>query len=175
MTREGGCAMCMVSVHRPVNAVLFDNGRCSPAILLWIFFINSVIGSKDCRWCLPAIESIAGIHILKFYRSRDVFSRYCIYHFEDFTCVHPVSIDSGKTHQKSPAHTSVFRGFFAICVWQIFKTGWTISFPHHHPAHYTNMFCIFMLFRPSFTNTEGGKGWNWIWCPPICLKSAKNI
>jgi hypothetical protein len=29
--------------------------------------------------------------------------------------------------------------------------------------------------RPSFTNTEGGKGWNWIWCPPICQKSAKNI
>jgi hypothetical protein len=45
-------------------------------------------------------------------RSRDVFPRYCIYHFEDFTCVLLVSIDSGKTHQKSPAHSSVLRGFF---------------------------------------------------------------
>jgi hypothetical protein len=32
-----------------------------------------------------------------------VFSRYRIYHFEDFTCVLPLSIDSGKTHKKSPA------------------------------------------------------------------------
>jgi hypothetical protein len=57
-------------------------------------------------------RSIAGVHIVKFYQFRDVFSRYRIYHFEDFSCVHPVSIDSGKTHQKSPAHFSVFRGFF---------------------------------------------------------------
>ncbi len=40
-----------------------------------------------------------------------MFSRYRIYHFEDFTCVPPVSIDSGKTHQKSPVHSLVFRGF----------------------------------------------------------------
>jgi hypothetical protein len=55
-----------------------------------------------------------------------VFSRYRIYHFEDFTCILPVSIDSGKTHHKSPAHSSGFRGFFAKCVWQIFKTGCTV-------------------------------------------------
>ncbi len=72
---------------------------------------------------MPAIESIAGVHIVEFYRSRDVFSRYCIYNFEGFTCVLLVSIDSGKTHQKSPAHSSVFRGFFAKCVWQILKPG----------------------------------------------------
>ncbi len=41
-----------------------------------------------------------------------MFSRYRIYHFEDFMCVLPVSIVNGKTHQKSPAHSSVFRGFF---------------------------------------------------------------
>jgi hypothetical protein len=38
-----------------------------------------------------------------------------IYHFKDFTCITcipPVSINSGKTHQISPAHFSVFRGFF---------------------------------------------------------------
>jgi hypothetical protein len=51
---------------------------------------------------------------IEFYQFRDVFSRYRIYHFKDFSCVHPVSIDSGKTHQKSPAHFSVFRGFCAI-------------------------------------------------------------
>jgi hypothetical protein len=124
---------------------------------------------------MPAIESIAGVHILKFYRSRDVFSRYRIYHFEDFTCVPPVSIDSGKTHKKSPAHSSVFRGFFAICVWQIFKSSCTISSPHPHPVHYTYMFCRFMLFRPNFTNTEGGRGGTEYDAPPICLKSAKNI
>ncbi len=44
--------------------------------------------------------------------SRDVFSRYRIYHFEDFTCVLPVSINSGKTHQKSTTYSSVFCGFF---------------------------------------------------------------
>ncbi len=68
---------------------------------------------KDSGWCFPAIESIAGVHIVEFYRFRDVFSRYHIYHFEDFKCILPLSIDSGKTHQKSPAHSSVFRGFFA--------------------------------------------------------------
>jgi hypothetical protein len=62
---------------------------------------------------LPAIESIAGVHILYFYRFRDVFSRYRIYHFKDFTCILPLSIESGKTHQKSPAHSLVFCGF--IC------------------------------------------------------------
>ncbi len=41
-----------------------------------------------------------------------MFSRYRIYHFKDFTCILPVSIDSGKTHQKSPAHSLVFLGFF---------------------------------------------------------------
>ncbi len=40
-----------------------------------------------------------------------MFSRYRIYHFEDFTCVPPVSIDSGKTHQKSPAHSLVLADF----------------------------------------------------------------
>ncbi len=30
------------------------------------------------------------------------------YHLEDFTCAPPVSIDSGKTHQKTPAHSLVF-------------------------------------------------------------------
>ncbi len=72
-----------------------------------------------------------------------MFSRYRNYHFEDFTCVHPVSIDSGKTHQKSPAHTSVFRGFFAICVWQIFKTDFTISSPH--PTQFTILTCFAYL------------------------------
>jgi hypothetical protein len=74
------------------------------------------------------------------YRSRDGFSRYRIYHVEDFTCILPVSVDSGKTHQKMPAHSSVFRRFFATCVWQIFKTGCTITSPYPHPVHYTNMF-----------------------------------
>ena len=55
--------------------------------------------------CNPAIESIAGVHILYFYRFRDVFSRYRIYHFHDFSCVLPLSFDSGITHQKSPAHS----------------------------------------------------------------------
>jgi hypothetical protein len=118
--------------------------------------ISIFYGSKDSGWCFPAIESIAGVHIVEFYRSRDVFSRYRIYHFEDFICILPLSIDSGKTHQKSPANSPVFGGFFAKYVWQIFKTGCTITYPHPHPVHYTNMFCRFMLFRPSFTNTEGG-------------------
>jgi hypothetical protein len=46
-----------------------------------------------------------------------------IYHFEDFTCILPLSIDSGKTHQKSPSHT-VLR-IFCKSVWQIFKAGCT--------------------------------------------------
>jgi hypothetical protein len=77
------------------------------------FLLNLFQESKDCGWCFPAIESIAGVHIVEFYRFRDVFSRYRIYHFEDFTCILPLSIDSGKTHHKSPAHSLVFRGFFA--------------------------------------------------------------
>ncbi len=91
-----------------------DSGRCSPAILVWKLFFELILRAKDSGWCLSAIESIAGVHIVQFYQFRDVFSRYRIYHFEDFSCVHPVSIDSRKTHQKSPAHSSVFRGFFAI-------------------------------------------------------------
>ena len=103
-----------------------------------------------------------------------MFSRYRIYHFEDFTCILPLSIDSGRPHKKSSAHSSLFRGFFAKCVWQIFKTGCTITYPHPHPVHYTNMFCRFMLFRSSFTNTEGGKDRGGIkyYAPPIGLKSA---
>jgi hypothetical protein len=61
---------------------------------------------------LYRVDSGSTVHIVQFYQFRDVFSRYQIYHFEDFSCVHPVSIDSGKTHQKPPAHSSVFRGFF---------------------------------------------------------------
>ncbi len=76
-----------------------------------------------------------------------MFSCYRIYHVKDFTCILPVSIDSGKTHQKSPAHSSVFRGFFVKCVGQIFKACCTITSPHPHPVHDTNI--------------------------PICLKSAK--
>ncbi len=83
-------------------------------------WINIFEGSIDSEWCLPAIESIAGVHIVEFYWSRDVFSRYHIYHVKDFTCILP-------THQKSPAHSSVFRGFFAKCVWQIFKAGCTTT------------------------------------------------
>ena len=56
---------------------------------------------------------MAGEHIVEFYRSRDVCSRYRIYHFEDFTGILSVSIDSRKTNKKSPAHSLVFRGFFA--------------------------------------------------------------
>ncbi len=41
-----------------------------------------------------------------------MFSRYHIYHFKDFACILPLSIDSGKTHKKSPAHSLVFRRFF---------------------------------------------------------------
>ncbi len=105
----------MVSIDRPLNT------------------LNFRIFKKK----FPAIESIAGVHIVEFYRSQDVFSRYRIYQFEDFTCILPLSIDSGKTHQKLPANSSVFGGFYP------------------HPVHYTNMFCKFMLFRPSFTNTGG--------------------
>jgi hypothetical protein len=75
----------------------------------------------------PAIDRV---HIVYFYRSWDVFSRYRIYLFKDFTCILPLSIDSGKTHQKSPAHFLVFRGFFCKCIWQIFKTGCTTKYIH---------------------------------------------
>ncbi len=74
-----------------------------------------------------------------------MFSRYRIYHFEDFTCVPPVSIDSGKTHQKSPAHSLVFRRFFEKCVWPIFQTGIAITSNHPHSVHYNNMFCRFTV------------------------------
>jgi hypothetical protein len=80
---------------------------------------------------VTAVESTAGEHIVRIYRYREVFSRHHIYHFEDFTCVPPVSINGGKTYQKSPAHSSVFRGFFlsSKCAWQIFNTGYTIISP----------------------------------------------
>ncbi len=97
---------------------------CLKKILIYTFQV-----SKDSGWCLPAIESIAGVHIVYFYRSRDVFSRYHIYHFKDFTCILPVSIDSGKTHQKSPAHSLVFRGFFCKMYLADFQ-GWL-----YHKVH----------------------------------------
>ncbi len=87
-----------------------------------------------------------------------MFSRYRIFHLEDFTCVPSASIDSGKTHQKLPAHFLVFHRFFAKCVWQIFQTGFTFTSPHPHPLHYTNMFCRFMLFRPVSQTQNGVRG-----------------
>jgi hypothetical protein len=69
-----------------------------------------------------------------------VFSSYRIFHFEDFTCVPPVSIDSGKTHQKSPAHSLVFRNFFCKFVWQIFQTGFTIT--SLHPTQFIILTCF---------------------------------
>jgi hypothetical protein len=64
--------------------------------------------------CNPAIELIAGVHILYFYRFRNVFSRY--------------RVDSGITHQKSPAHSLEFRGFLQNIIWQIFKAGCTTKY-----------------------------------------------
>ncbi len=69
---------------------------------------------------------------------QDVFSRYCIYYVEDFKCILPVSIDSGKTHKKSPAHSS-FRGFLQNVFGRFSRLA--ITSLHPHPAHYTNMFC----------------------------------
>ncbi len=133
-------------------------------------FINTFQGYKDSGWCLPAIKLIAAYTLFNFIdpgmcspaiafvilKISHVFTRYRSIAGKHITCVHPVSIDCGKTHKKSPAYTSVFRGFFAI-FWQIFKTGCTIS-SHHHPVHYTKMFCIFMLFRPSFKTQKGERG-----------------
>ncbi len=91
------------------------------------FLLNLYQETKDSRWCLPAIDSIAGVHIAQFCRFRDVFSRYCINKFHDFSCVLPVSINSGKTHQKSPAESiylfsSVSADFVIIVFWQIFSS-----------------------------------------------------
>ena len=84
----------------------------------WIVLIK-ICSKQDSGRTSPAIESIAGVHIVYFYGYRDVFSRYRIYHFKDFTCILPLSIDSGKTHKKSPAHSLVFRGFF----WKMYLAG----------------------------------------------------
>ncbi len=189
LKNDPGEGVCVVSIDNPVNPLHFHQFKFflknpdtlnskkknfSSKTSFHVFWPDHVAsGVKkfdtaiflwqklDSGWCLPAIKSIAGVHIVEFYRSRDVFSSYLIYHFEDFTCILLVSIDSGKTHQKSPAHSSVFSGFFAKCVWQIFKTGCTITSPHPHPVYYTNMFFRFMLFRPSHKHRRGiGKRWN---------------
>jgi hypothetical protein len=62
-----------------------------------------------------------------------VFSRF--YRFQDFTCILPVSINSGITHKKSLAESIylfslVFAVFVIIVFWQIFKDclDWTACF-----------------------------------------------
>ncbi len=87
-----------------------------------------------------------------------MFSRYRIDHFEDFTFVPPVSIDSGKTHQKLPAHSLVFRGFFCeMCL---------ADFPdwlHYHlpPPPPSSLYCTVQIFsinpRPACHKTEKGE------------------
>ncbi len=43
----------------------------------------------------------------------------------------------GNTSKIARILFSVSR-IFAKCIWQIFKTGFTITFPYPHPGHYTN-------------------------------------
>ncbi len=65
----------------------------------------------DSGRCSPAIESIAGVHIVYFYRFRDVFSCYHIYHFEDFTCILPVRSIAGKHIKNRPHILQCFADF----------------------------------------------------------------
>ncbi len=72
-----------------------------------------------------------------------------IYHFKDFTCITcipPVSINSGKTHQISPAHFLVFRGFLAKCLADF--QDWLYYHLPSRPVHYTNMFRRFFCSGP---------------------------
>ncbi len=96
-----------------------------------------------------------GILVLKFFD--DVFSRYRFYHFQDFTCILPVSNISGITHQKSPAESIylfslVFADFChtVIVFWRIFKIAWT---------HNSNMICGFFLLP---LRGMGGKNCPWL-------------
>ncbi len=102
---------------------------CLKKNLIGIFY-----GSKDSGWCFPAIESIAGVHIVEFYRSRDVFSRYRIYHFEDFTW----SIAGG--HIKNRPQTLQCLADFLLNVFGRFSRLAVLSptpIPTH-AVHYTN-------------------------------------